>query len=216
MSIPRLPSYSFSPTLLPTEHRVSWQPEPHRAALLVHDMQRYFLNFYQTDRAPIPELIANIRRLIAQCRSLGIPVIYTAQPSQQAPQDRGLLTDFWGPGLSEESMTAITPELAPQESDTVLTKWRYSAFQRSDLLARLQQQQRDQLLIVGIYAHIGCQQTAMEAFMNDIQAFLVADAVADFSPETHADALRYVASRGGRVLTMAQLPWWNERHQEAS
>ena len=80
------------------------------------------------------------------------------------------------------------------EHDIVLTKWRYSAFKRSDLLERMQNWNRDQLIIGGVYAHIGCMVTAIEAFMSDIQPFLVGDAVADFSEEEHRLALKYVSS----------------------
>ena len=108
-----------------------------------------------------------------ECETLGIPIVYTAQPGAQKQNDRTLLTDFWGPGLEDdESQTKIIEEVAPSKQDTVLTKWRYSAFKRSNLLESMQQQGRDQLIICGVYAHIGCLLTASDAFMQDIQPFL--------------------------------------------
>ncbi|WJT08783.1 isochorismatase family protein [Vibrio harveyi] len=99
----------------------------------------------------------------------------------------------------------MSPALAPTEQDTVYTKWRYSAFQRTPLKSMMDETERDQLIIVGIYAHIGCLQTAAEAFMTDIKAFMVSDAVADFSASDHDMALNYVAGRCGYVLDKQQL-----------
>ncbi|MDG4800020.1 isochorismatase family protein [Micromonospora sp. WMMD980] len=84
----------------------------------------------------------------------------------------------------------------------VVEKRRYSAFVDStfgDLLG-----DRDQLLITGIYAHIGVAATACDAFMRGIQAFVVGDAVADFTRADHLAALRYVARRCGMVLSLEQ------------
>jgi isochorismate hydrolase len=44
--------------------------------------------------------------------------------------------------------------------------------------------------------------TAIEAFTNDIQLFLVADAVTDFSEQYHRLALDYAAQRCAVVTTV--------------
>jgi len=201
-----LPSYDMPQAQW--HNKVNWQPQPHRAALLVHDMQEYFLRKFDMTRPPVPCLLHNAARLCDAFRAAGAPVFYTAQPAEQPAHDRALLNDFWGPGLTAADMRAqqaIVKTLRPQPGDVVLTKWRYSAFQRSDLGERLHALGRDQLVVCGVYAHIGCMATCLEAFMRDVQAFLVADAVADFSLEEHNMALRYVATRCGASLTTQQV-----------
>ncbi|MCR3750344.1 isochorismatase family protein [Lentzea californiensis] len=206
MSLPKIKPYPLPTAAELPPGRVAWRPEPSRAALLVHDVQRYFLAPYQG--APVPEMTANIRALLDVARAAGVPVFYTAQPGQQDAADRGLLTEFWGAGIgavidADPSAADVVDDLAPRPGDTVLVKWRYSAFQRSDFAARLAAAGRDQLLITGVYGHIGLQSTAVEAFMRDVRPFLVADAMADFSRERHDQACDYVAQRCGALTTTA-------------
>jgi bifunctional isochorismate lyase/aryl carrier protein len=172
-------------------------------------MQRYFLAPFSRTEEPVSVLTEHIGTLAARARALGVPVVYTAQPGEQPPAERGLLDDFWGRGpaaayAEDPGVVAIVDELAPEPGDEVLTKWRYSAFQRSPLAGLLDGWGRDQLLITGIYAHIGCMVTAVEAFMRDVQPFLVADAVADFSRDQHEQALTWTAQRCGVVTSTAQ------------
>jgi isochorismate hydrolase len=175
---------------------VGWRPRPDRAAVLVHDMQRYFLRPFPAGQSPLTELVANVRKLLATARAAGMPVYYTAQPGGMSDDDRGLLHDFWGPGMSaEETDRGIAADVAPEPDDTVLTKWRYSAFFRSDLEDQLRRSGRDQLIVCGVYAHMGCLMTVCDAFSRDIQPFLVADALADLSLDDHLMALRYAADR---------------------
>ncbi|PWC13252.1 isochorismatase [Brenneria roseae subsp. americana] len=206
MSIPKLNSYPLPSAEALPDNKVSWPLETARAALLIHDMQHYFLNFWGENSPLISRLIDNIARLKNFCRQRGIPVFYTAQPNNQSAADRALLNDMWGPGLNNyPEQQKITDALTPEDADTVLVKWRYSAFVRTDLEQQLRDASRDQLIICGVYAHIGCLTTANDAFMRDIKPFMVADALADFSLEEHMMALRYSAGRCARVVTTDQL-----------
>lgn len=204
MTIPTIASYPMPGADRLPANRVDWRPDPARAVLLIHDMQDYFLAFYDRGLAPVPELIGNIRALREACDGAGVPVVYTAQPGEQSASQRGLLQPWWGPGITAKPQLApVASEIAPRPQDTVLTKWRYSAFVSSDLRERMRAQGRDQLIVCGIYAHIGCMMTVADAFMHDIQPFLVGDAVADFSAQEHAMALDYVSRRCGVVIGRA-------------
>ncbi|AVR96574.1 isochorismatase [Pseudoduganella armeniaca] len=207
MAIPSISSYPLPAAGSLPANRVQWHADPARAVLLVHDMQDYFLRFYEAGSPLLTTLVENIARLRAWADAAGVPVVYTAQPTEQSKEERALLNDMWGPGLTtaDPSLQQVTAALAPAPHDTVLVKWRYSAFQRSNLQELMREWGRDQLVITGVYAHIGCMTTALDAFMRDIQPFMVADAVADFSEREHRMALDYVAGRCGAVVTAAEL-----------
>jgi bifunctional isochorismate lyase/aryl carrier protein len=206
MALPKIQPYPL-PTRaeLPTP-RGAWQPDTARVALLVHDMQRYFLAAFAPDAAPLAPAVANIARLLTHCRARGIPVFYTAQRGNQDRRDRGLQADLWGPGMSAtEEHEAIIEAVAPVEGDHVLVKHRYSAFQRSNLETMMRARGRDQLLVTGVYAHIGCTATVAEGFQRDIESFIAADAVADFSRADHDLALHWIARTCGVPMTTDQL-----------
>ncbi|MGR3279179.1 isochorismatase family protein [Acaryochloris marina NIES-2412] len=206
MTIPRISPYPMPTAEVFPLNRVEWSVLPSRAVLLIHDMQNYFLNFFDVQTTPIPDLLNNISVVRDSCRARGIPVFYTAQPAEQSAVDRGLLTDFWGPGLgAHPEQEVISESLKPAENDQVLTKWRYSAFQRTELQSLLKQIDRNQIIICGVYGHIGCLMTACDAFMNDIQPFFVGDAVADFSLNNHHMAMNYVAQRCGMTVSSQNL-----------
>lgn len=175
------------------ENIAKWHIVPEKAVLLVHDMQRFFLRKLP---APNPKnvLLSNAVTLRKWCVSSNIPVAYTCQYGDMTEQQRGLLKSFWGSGMkADPSDRQVIGELCPNSKDWIFAKWRYSAFYNSDLLQRIRNARRSQLIICGIYAHIGVLATAIESFSHDIETFLVGDAVADFSRAHHMMALNYAA-----------------------
>lgn len=181
---------------------VDWKVDAERAVLLVHDMQAYFLKSFPPEQQPVVDLVENAGRLRDTCAARGVPVVYTMQPGDMTVEQRGLLADFWGPGMRAiEDDRKVVERVAPTVGDVILRKWRYSAFTRTDLLQFMRDNGRDQLIICGVYTHVGCLMTAAEAFSHDIQPFLVANATADFSADYHRMALTYAAERIGSVLS---------------
>lgn len=194
-----------TPGELPT-NIVRWAAKPDRAVLLIHDMQRYFVKPFPAGKPPAVELIHNTTVLRERCARLGMPVAYTAQPGRMTRYERGLLADFWGPGMrTDPADQQIIAPLAPADGDWRFTKWRYSAFFRSLLLQQMRDHGRDQIIICGVYAHVGILMTAADAYANDIQPFLVADAVADTSADDHRQAISYAAQCCAAVITTSQV-----------
>ncbi|MFJ1709056.1 isochorismatase family protein [Kitasatospora sp. NPDC088346] len=206
MALPAIEPYPMpGPDQLPGA-RVPWQVDPDRAVLLVHDLQNYFLRAFTPDASPLTPMLGNTARLLDWARAHGTPVVYSHQRGGQTPEQRGLQLDFWGPGLpADEHAQGMPGQVAPADGDTLITKWKYSAFARTDLAARLAAAGRDQLVLVGVYAHIGVMMTAADAWSHDVQAFVVGDAVADFSERHHLDALRWAADKCAVVVHTEQL-----------
>jgi len=118
VAIPSIAPYSI-PTLT-AKPAVNWALHADRAALLVHDMQNYFISAYTPDDEPASTMVTNIRELIARADEVGIPVLYTAQPPEQKEYRRGLLRELWGQGIQTDAEADIIPELAPRKHHHVI------------------------------------------------------------------------------------------------
>lgn len=183
-------------------NRVEYELDPTRAALLIHDMQCFWL-----DRLANPApLINRIAAILAAARSAHLPIFYSiAADPDLAP--RGLGSERWGPGIAAAAPASrrIVQALAPDPADHIIRKSRYSAFFETDLAARLEEQRRSQLVITGVFAHHGCLATALDGYMRDIEVFFPADGTADYGYEQHLGALRYVGEVCGFVTTAREI-----------
>ncbi|MFJ2260396.1 isochorismatase family protein [Streptomyces sp. NPDC087844] len=206
MVLPVINSYAMPDRSAVPASGPAWTIDPARAALLVHDMQNHFVQAFPPDCSPVVELIDNIATLRELAGTLGMPIVFSAEPSGQRPGQRGLMRDIWGPGIGPEpdGDAAVVAPLMPRVGEHLMVNVRHNAFLRSHLGRLLRSEGRDQLILCGVRAHLGILLTAADAFMHDIQPFVVADAVADFSAEDHSMALRWIA-RTGVVCTTNQL-----------
>lgn len=200
--IPKIASYQFPSDETWPACRAPWSLMPTSCALLVHDMQQYFLAAYRDADEVRGKLTSSVARLLAASRAANIPIFYSMQPGEQTDEARGLLRDVWGEGIVRHpELVAIADEVSPVAEDRIVYKKRYSAFFETTLAEELTQANVKQLLICGIYGHIGCLATAVDAFSQGFQPFVAFDAIADFSRQDHETALRQVARTCGVVTS---------------
>lgn len=198
------------------EHREEpWSFDKDRAALLVIDMQKDFV-----DEGAIMEVamarhrIPTMRRVIDRCRDAGVPVIYTrhvlsdrfeVSPLETAYQPRLKVT-----GMREGSVgIEIVPELAPLPHETVISKHRYDAFHNTELETLLRNirgsGQVDTVIIIGTVTNICCESTARSAFMRDYKVAFVSDANGGLDDASHNATLEIIGRVFGRVMSATEL-----------
>ena len=56
-------------------NKTDWQLDPDRTVLLIHDMQRYFVDIYSSDSILLPTLLGNIAKIKEWAKQKNIPII---------------------------------------------------------------------------------------------------------------------------------------------
>ncbi|MBN1211191.1 MAG: cysteine hydrolase [candidate division Zixibacteria bacterium] len=168
---------------------------PDRAALLVIDMQNFFLNptsptFTCGGLAVLPR----IKLLVAAFRDADRPVIFTRHVHDPEGIDAGIMK-WWWQGMCVEGTpeSEIHPELAPRDDEKVILKHRYSAFYNTDLETVLRGLQIEDLVISGIMTNLCCESTARDAYFRDYRLFFTADGTGSINEEMHLASLLNLA-----------------------
>jgi isochorismate hydrolase len=162
-------------------HRSKFKPE--RSALLILDMQRYFLE--ESSHAYIPSvkaIIPKIRELLQEYSVRELPVIFTRHLNSK--EDAGLMAKWWGDLITEENpLSEITPKLPAV--GTVIEKSQYDAFYKTPLEKILRGKSVGQVVICGVMTHLCCETTARSAFVRGFEVFFVVDGTATYNEEFH-------------------------------
>ncbi len=178
-----------------------------RAALLVVDMQNFFLDpVSPTYTCGGPVVLPNIQRLLTAFRGAGRPVIFTQHVHHPNLSDAGIMGWWWeGMCLEGSPESAITPELAPQPGEKVVPKHRYSAFYNTDLETVLRCLRVEDVVICGIMTNMCCESTARDAYYRDYRVFFPADATGSICEEMHLGTLLNLAFGFARITTAQRL-----------
>jgi len=163
-----------------------------KPALVVVDMIKDNVGMHLSSNrsGEFVRIIPNLQKLIAECRTRGIPVIFA--------NDSFLEGDLLFSGklkphaIRGTEGVKVIEELGPAPGDTVLEKRRMSAFFKTDLDMTLRLWKVDTIIVTGI-ATPGCvYMTAMDGFAYDFKAVIVEDCCATHRREIHETFLSAV------------------------
>lgn len=179
-----------------------WEVQPERVAVLVHDMQPYYLNvLHHSVRSRVA---AEVSTVVTRARAVGVPILASGPRAASVIEQRGLLGPMCGLGPSAEEVAVTEPDFVP------IAKRSYSAFYATDLEVELRRRVRDQLIIVGVFASAGILATTFDAFARDVQCFVGIESIADYTAHQHRTALNLITSLTGTVTSSGNL--LHDRH----
>jgi nicotinamidase-related amidase len=190
---------------------------PDRAALVIIDMQRDFLepggfgDALGNDVSLLRGAIGPIAAVLAAAREAGMLVIHTREGHRPdladlspAKRRRGRFATTIGDTgpmgrilVRGEAGHDIIPELAPAADEPVIDKPGKGAFYATDLEAILRGRGITHLILAGVTTEVCVHTTLREANDRGFDCLLLADGTASYFPEFHRAALEIACAQGG-------------------
>lgn len=148
-----------------------------QSCVLLVDVQEKLISYvYEYQR-----LLENCQWVIHVAQALGVPVL----ASEQYPQGLGL----------------TVPMLRELISDDIMTKVHFSCAADTHCMTQIDQAEKEQIVIIGIEAHVCVLQTAIELQMRDKQVYVIADAVSSRNPQDVKIALDRMQLLGIQIVS---------------
>ncbi|RJP54119.1 MAG: isochorismatase family protein [Anaerolineaceae bacterium] len=159
-----------------------------RAALLVLDMQNYFLREDAHAFIPsAPAILPNIQKLISEFESHNRPIVFTRHVNTDA--DAGMMSRWWRNVIRAESPDSLIHASLDTSKGIVLEKTQYDAFHNTSLEDILRGRGVEQVIVTGVMTHLCCESTARSAFMRGFEVLFCLDGTATYTEAFHRSAL---------------------------
>lgn len=190
---------------------------PAKAALLIIDMQRDFLEpggfgeMLGNDVSQLRQAIEPNQKLLAAWRAAGLQVLHTREghrpdladlPQAKKVRGHGVKTigDTGPMGrilIRGEAGHDIIPELYPLPGESVIDKPGKGAFFATDLQAILQNLGITQLVVTGVTTEVCVNTTVREANDRGYECIVPEDCVASYFPVFQEMGLKMIKAQGG-------------------
>ncbi|HEY4277386.1 MAG TPA: isochorismatase family cysteine hydrolase [Conexibacter sp.] len=188
---------------------------PQRTALVAIDFQNDFCapgGFYATvgnDLAMGQAAARQTAALLPCARDAGVLVVivravydapYVSPMMRRFYERKGFPLEYcregtWGAGFYE---------IAPEPSDLIVTKHRYSAFVDTPLHAILRAHEIKTVLLAGVATNVCVESTARDAFMYDYDVAVLADCTGSYSEQLYEATLENTRRAFGIVTSAAE------------
>ena len=188
--------------------------DPRKTALLVIDMQ----NFYVGEIPSVLAIIPNINRLAQRMRELGGMVVWVGMSAgKDGRSDWHVYHDnFFTPERGANHRDQLSPghpghefhrDLQIEKQDTIVYKSRFSPFiaGASNIQDVLQARGIENLIVVGTATNMCCESNARDAMMLDYRVVMVADANGARYDDDHMAGLTSFYQSFGDVRNTAEV-----------
>ena len=175
-----------------------------RPALLVLDMQRYFLESDSHAFIPSAEaILPGLGLLIGHFYRHNLPAVFTRHIN--TPQDAGMMSTWWHDLIDPHNpLSAIVPALDVSRG-FVLTKTQYDVFYKTTLAEWLSKQGVTQVIIAGVMTHLCCETSARSAFVHGFEVFFLVDGTATYNEAFQRASLLNLAHGFARLVLVDEI-----------
>ncbi len=180
---------------------------PEKAALIVVDMQNFFLDPASPTFTPGGgPILPNVKSLINTFRDANRPVLFTRHVHHPDGIDAGIMGWWWdGMCIEGSPESEVHAEIAPLSHEKQILKHRYSAFYNTDLEVVLRGMKIEDLVIGGIMTNMCCESTARDAYYRDFRVFVPVDGTGAVNDAFHEASLLNLAFGFAVITTTAEI-----------
>ncbi|MBT3391538.1 MAG: isochorismatase family protein [Chloroflexi bacterium] len=190
-------------------HQVSSRPRelaliPKHSALLVLDMQEYFLS--PESHAYIPSaaaILPGLQNLIDAFSQRNCPIFFTQHIN--TPENAAMMGQWWREIIFIENPLSVIAPQFDTRAGVILQKPQYDAFYQTDLDDRLRRLNVSQLVICGVMTHLCCETTARSAFVRGFEIFFPVDGTATYNAVFHGATLTNLAHGFAHLCLIADI-----------
>lgn len=161
---------------------------PGEAALLVLDMQAYFL--WEDSHAFVPSapaIVTGISKLVTAFSNADYPVVFTRHLNTK--EDAGMMASWWRDLINPQTSYSHNITIASSTNPIRINKTQYDAFHNTTLEDILKKLDIIQVIICGVMTHLCCETTARSAFMRGFEVFFTVDGTATYNEALHRASL---------------------------